>query len=159
MNRALLALVLAGCAQAAGAVTICRFVTGGTAIFGPYDALSSVPTDTVTSFRVRCDRNGGPANVTLTLALSAGAHGSSVASRAMKQVGGSGDLLSYGLYRDTGRSAVWGFSPGVDAGQQTINIPNKGSNFATFTIYGRIPSLQNVSAGSYGDSIQVTLSP
>lgn len=159
MNKALLALVLAGCVQAANAVTVCRFVSGGSVLFGPYDALTSIPTDTVATFRVRCDRNGGPANVTLTLALSAGVNGSSVANRAMKQVGGSGDLLLYGLYRDTGRSAVWGFSPGVDAGQQVLNVPNKGSAFATFTIYGRIPAQQNVSAGSYADGVQVTLTP
>lgn len=159
MNRALLALVLAGCAQASGAATVCRFVSGGTMIFGPYDALSSIPTDTVGSFQVRCDRDGGPQNVTLALSLSAGANGSSVAARALKQVGGSGDILVYGLYRDTGRSAVWGFSPGVDAGQQTLSIPNKSSAFATFTVYGRLPAQQNVSAGSYVDSVQVTLTP
>jgi spore coat protein U-like protein len=155
----LIVLLLASCAQAAGAATVCRFVSGGTVVFGPYDALSATPTDTVASFRVRCDRDGGPANVSITLALSAGAHGASVANRALRQVGGSGDLLSYGLYRDTGRTAVWGFSPGVDAMQQTLSIPNKSSAFATFTIYGRLPALQNVSAGSYTDSVQVTLTP
>jgi spore coat protein U-like protein len=159
VNKAIACLSLCIAAQAAGAATLCRFVSSGMAAFGPYDTLSAAPRDTVVTFQVRCDRNGGPANVQVDIGLGVGVGGTSPSSRRMRQVGGSGDYLSYGLYRDIGRSSVWGFSPGVDTVQQTLSVPNRGSALATFTIYGRLPPLQNVSAGSYTDSVQVTLTP
>lgn len=159
MNKALAFLALCAATQLADAASLCRFVSSGMAAFGPYDTLSAAPRDTVVTLQVRCDRDGGPANVQVNVGLGAGANGNSASSRRMRQVGGSGDYLAYGLYRDVGRSSVWGFSAGVDTVQQTLSIPNKNSAIATFTIYGRIAPLQNVSAGSYTDSVQVTLTP
>ena len=40
-----------------------------------------------------------------------------------------------------------------------LNIPNAGSKAGTITIYGRVPALQNVPAGAYSDSVQMTVSP
>jgi spore coat protein U-like protein len=77
----------------------------------------------------------------------------------MINLGPAGGYMNYGLFRDVGRSAVWGFSPGVDTMGQTLSIPNRGSATATFNIYGRIPALQDVPVGSYTDSVTVTVSP
>lgn len=159
LNRAAAAACLLFAVQAAWGATTCRILGGGNVNFGPYDTLSSVPTDTAGVMQVRCNRVGGPRSVTLTVTLSTGTNGTAVNNRRMRQVGGTGDLLDYGLFRDVGRSSVWGFTPGVDAVSQVLVVPNFGSALATFTIYARIPALQNVSPGTYADSVQITLTP
>lgn len=150
-------IFLAG--QGALAATSCRIMTGGSVAFGAYETMAAAATDTAAQVQVRCERDGGPPNVTLTMAISAGMHGASANARRMLHTGAAGDYLGYGLFRDVSRSSIWGSSPGVDTMSQTLTVPNKGSATATFVIYGRIPPLQNVSAGSYADSVQVTVSP
>jgi len=148
-------LLFAGTPQAA---TLCHFATSGSIAFGLYDVLASTPNDTLVNVTVACERNGGPANVVLTVRLSQGSNGTSVTARRMGLIGG-GDYLEYGLYRDVSRSSVWGFSDGIDTVSRSITVPNKGSASASFTIYGRIPAQQNVSVGTYSDSILLTVSP
>jgi spore coat protein U-like protein len=159
VNRPLIFAFLLLGAQVCTAATTCRFVSGGGVAFGPYDTLSSASVDSSLNLLVSCNRNGGSPNVTLTVSLGTGINGTSVNNRQMAHSGGSGDLLSYGLFRDVSRSSVWGFSPGIDTVNQTLSVPNKGSASTTFTVYGRLPAQQNVSAGSYGDTVQLTLSP
>lgn len=150
------ALLLAACG--AQAVTLCRLVAVPGASFGQYETFSATPLDTLTNIRVTCERNGGPQNVTLTMRLGQGGNGTSATTRRMRQVGGT-DFLSYGLYRDVSRSSAWGVSDGVDTVSQGISVPNNGTQSTTFVIYGRIPALQDVSAGSYADSVEITLQP
>lgn len=157
MNRAAAFLCLVLAAQTGMAATTCRFVSGAGVAFGPYDTLSGAAVDTTLNLSVSCTRNGGPQNVTLTVSLGLGRNGTSVSARRM--AGGSGDLLSYGLFRDVSRSSPWGFTPGIDTVSQTLSVPNNGSASTTFNVFGRIPALQDVSAGSYGDLVQVTVTP
>ena len=151
-----LALLLGPCCVHA-AIT-CRLVSTPGLAFGPYDSLSRVPTDTLTNIRVTCERNGGPQNITLTMRLGGG-NSASVHARRLRQVGGAGDVLGYGLYRDVTRSTVWGETDSVDTVSQTLSIPNKATQSVTFTVYGRIPALQDGSAGTYADSVEITLLP
>jgi spore coat protein U-like protein len=161
VNRALAAAIALLCACTARADITCQIVSSSGIAFGVYDTLSAVPTDTLTNIRVFCERNGGPQIVVMTMRLGPGANGTSASDRRMRQLGGGTDYLAYGLYRDVSRSAVWGSNESVDTVSQTVTIavPNKGTQTATFTIYGRIPALQDVSAGSYADSVQITLTP
>ena len=159
MNRALVFLWLLGAAQACTGATSCRFVSGGGVAFGPYDTLSASTADTALNLLVSCSRNGGPQNVSVTVSMGVGANGTSVNRRRMANTGGTGDFLTYGLFRDVTRSSTWGFTPAIDTVSQTIAVPNNGSASVTFTVYGRIPPLQDVSAGGYSDTVQVTLTP
>jgi spore coat protein U-like protein len=159
VNKAAMAACLLLLAEGAMAATICRLQSGGSTDFGPYDTFVATPADTTATVQVRCERDAGPQNISITLGLSAGANGTSVTNRRMLQAGGAGDYLNYGLFRDVGRSSPWGFTAGVDAVTQIVSVPNKDSTIATFTIYGRIPARQNVSVGTYTDRIQVTLTP
>jgi spore coat protein U-like protein len=154
----LLALALCA-AQPASAATICRIVSGGGVAFGVYDPMSGAPTDTVLNITVSCDRNGGSATVTLTLGLGAGTYGSSESARQMYKLAAPSDYLGYGLFRDAGRSSVWGSSTGINTVSKTLSVPNHGSASTVFTIYGRIPALQNISAGDYSDYLQATVTP
>ena len=155
----LVVAALSACALGqAQAATVCRLASGGSLSFGNYDILSTTPNDTLVSIDVQCDRDGGPGSVSVVLGLGSGTIGASTNARRLGRVGG-GDVLAYGLYRDTGRSLVWGGSPNVDTVARTLSIPNKGSATTTFTVYGRIPPGQDVRAGSYSDTIQVTVTP
>lgn len=154
---ALVAAGLAGAPGAGHAAVTCRFESNSSVAFGPYDVTSTTPTDSLATVLVRCDSStGGNPSVTVTLSVSPGASGS---SRRMRHLGSSGDVLTYGLFRDAARSAAWGFTAGVDTVSQNLKIQNNRSAQASFTIYGRIPPLQDVTPGDYVDTVQVTLSP
>jgi spore coat protein U-like protein len=153
------ALLLLLAAQNAPAATLCRLVSGGGLAFGTYNTLNTAHLESVANILVTCERSGGPATETVTMALGAGSNGTSVNARRMAQTGGAGDYLSYGLFRDIGRSNNWGNSVGIDTVSQAVTVPNHGSASVTFTIYGRIPAQQDVTAGDYADSVQVTVTP
>lgn len=152
-------MVLLLAATAARASTTCHISTGGGMAFGVYDSITAVPNDSTTTVSVLCTRSGGPRNVTITLLATQGTNGSSVSSRRMGNTGTPGEYLNYGLFRDTGRSAVWGFTAGVDTMSVPLSIDNNSSATATFIVYGRIPALQDVAVGSYADSVTITVTP
>jgi spore coat protein U-like protein len=157
--RVLAAAALAAGVSSAQAAAVCSFLTSSSAAFGSYDVLSTAPADTLAIIRVRCDNiEPGNPNITLTVSVGIGG-GSSVNSRRMRHTGGSGDVLNYGLFRDAGRSAVWGYTAGVDTVTQSLKVQNNRTVDTTFTIYGRIAAQQDVTPGDYVDSVQVTLSP
>jgi spore coat protein U-like protein len=95
--------------------------------------------------------------VPLLVRLGPGLNGATAANRRMARAGLPVDYLSYGLYRDVGRTSPWGNTDNVDTVSQTLRIPNNESRSADFTIYGRVPAAQDVSAGAYSDSVQLTV--
>lgn len=130
--------------------------------FGSYDPSSQAATDGSGSVGVNCTdstKTGGSAqSVSVTLASGTGSYGS-FATRQM-QLAGGGDRLAYNLYIDSARSQIWG--DGTSYSAQTLlisNIPRFGSKSGSLTFYGRIPALQNVSAGNYADYVTITISP
>jgi spore coat protein U-like protein len=81
-----------------------------------------------------------------TLALSGGSNGT-VTTRAMK-AGAVADLLSYGLYSDSGRSVNF---------VTTASLTGNGSG-QPITIYGAVPALQFVAPSpNYTDTITATV--
>ena len=121
MNRRMLAgAVLALAAGAAVADTTCRISLSTGLAFGLYDPVSASPNDSLATVATLCSRTAGPRFVTVTLQVNAGANGSSVNTRRMANTAAPGNFLNYGIYRDVGRSAVWGFSAGLDTMAQTL---------------------------------------
>lgn len=113
--------------------------------FGVYTGAANV--DQTSSLSVTCTLL-----TPYTIALDAGAHASGVfANRAMNN---GTDNLNYQLYTTTLRNAIWG-----DGTNSTSTVAGTGLGIAqTVTVYGRIPSGQNVSTGSYVDNpVNVTL--
>ena len=156
MSKVLL-LLLAALPGLAAAQTTCTFSSNPGMGFGSYDDASPVPTNSTADVVVRCARNGGPASVDVTLRLGPSAGSGTIAARQLRS---GANALNYNLYRDGARTLVWGQTAGVDTVTMTINgIPNNGSRNGTFTIYGRIPALENAPAGAYTDSVQMTVSP
>lgn len=152
---AFLLLLLPALASAQQA--LCSITSNPGMGFGLYDDSSASDTNSASTITVNCLRNGGPPNPDVTLTLGPSANSGLITTRQMKS---GANVMNYNLYRDSGRSQVWGQTPGVDAMTITVTgIPNNGSKNATFTVYGRIPAQQNVGVGGYSDSVQMTISP
>ena len=141
---------------AASADTTCSLSTGSV-VFGSYDVFSPGSLDTSATLVTTCSRSGGPQNVTVEIGIGPGVNGGNTANRKMKTMGG--DLLGYNLFKDAGKTSVWGQVSGLDTFRQTLSVPNKSSAQLTATIFGRIPAGQDVSTGVYSDSVVITVMP
>ncbi|MFO1066958.1 MAG: spore coat U domain-containing protein [Geminicoccaceae bacterium] len=116
-------------------------LNGGTMAFGQYLSGQTTNLDAVGQINyVNCSG-------TLTFELDGG-QSADVNNRVML----SGTFqLRYQLYRNSTRTAVWGL--GSNAQQLQLLTPLTGK----IDVYGRIPSGQTVPAGSYTDTVNVTL--
>lgn len=150
-----LALGLAAASPAAAQVTTC--VGGGLSYsLGLYEAYQSTHLDSGATLVVNCTRRGGPGNATVTISLGPSSTSGSIATRQLRAAVG-GDLLDYNFYRDAGRTQIWGDTPGVNTVAQTQHLPNNSTLPFTFTLFGRINALQDVRAGSYADTVVLTI--
>jgi spore coat protein U-like protein len=75
----------------------------------------------------------------------------------MKQSGGN-DLLKYNFYTNVSRTTILGNGAAGTAIIELKRPPGKPQPWTQgLTIYGRIPPGQDVSAGSYSDTLTVTV--
>ena len=125
-------------------------VTAPSLNFGPYDGLSGAPATTSASATVTCNEAPPP---TVTLELGPSGVSGGFFPRQMRQQGGS-DRLSYNFYADPGGATVWGDGTGGTVTQSQRVMKNKPW---TVTLYGRVPAGQDVSAGSYSDTLTITI--
>ncbi|TCM19654.1 spore coat protein U-like protein [Novosphingobium sp. PhB165] len=121
-------------------------VTATALAFGNYNPLSGTPTDGTSTITVNCTTG-----TSYTVGLNAG--GTSGATVTTRQMLLSTNALNYALYRDSGHTNNWGNTPGTD----TPASAPATTTAAALTVYGRIPALQNVPAGSYTDTVTVTV--
>lgn len=130
--------------------------------FGAYDPSSGVPDDVAGSVTVNC--NGtltllGPNTVTAVIKLGPG-HAGSFSPRRM--TGAAANGLPYNLYTASARNVIWGNGNGGSSTKSlTVTITGLlglfSSGSATATVYGRIPPGQAVTAGTYTDTMTVTI--
>ena len=152
------ALLAAAWPLAAPAATTCSSSNVALA-FGPYLSIVAAPLDAQANLIVTCKRtvpDVSPAKTTIVVALGPSQGSNSIQNRQMFS-GGTADLLNYNVYLDSGRISVWGNTTGVDTASRSLNVPNNGTASATFTFYGRVFALQNVTPGTYGDSLLITV--
>ena len=143
VGAALAALLVHAPAEAACTVTTVSVA------FGAYDPQSAAPDDSAGTIVVTCRIPDPPPNV----ALSTGGSGPYF-PRSMTN---GPWTLNYNLYTTAARTVIWGNGSG---GTQTVNPPgvlSPPNRIYTATVYGRIPALQNVGAGTYGDTVIVTV--
>ena len=144
--------VVAGSATANLSVTAavganCTISTAPVAFpaYDPVVANASTNDDGTGSVIITCTR-GSTATIGLGLGLN-------VSGSQMRMKDATTDYLNYALNQDSGRATVWGNS---GAGLLSpVAAPDK--NPRTFTVYGRIPSAQDVPAGSYTDTVVATV--
>jgi len=137
--RILVAVAGLAVCSAAGAAN-CNVSALGVA-FGSYNVFNSTATDITGSVSVTCNRS-----TPYTIALSTGS--GTYSSRSLKN---GANVLSYNLFTDATRLTIWG-----DGSSGTQTVSGSSTN-GTFTVYGRVAARQNVKAGSYTDSVTVTI--
>lgn len=111
--------------------------------FGTTASLSS-PVDSTSTISLNC-----PPNTAWRMGLSNGQHAQGTQRR---MAGPGGQFVNYELYRNAGRTQRWGND--TSGGTDTVNGPS-GTN--TFTVHGRVPAQAVPAAGTYADTVTVTL--
>ncbi len=119
--------------------------------FGTYDPQAITDLDVSGAISLSCQFSF--INFIMHLRLSQGLQpeAGSTAAAPLRQMTNGTDMLRYNLYTDTARADVWGDTfftavfPGF--GPYPMNIP----------LHGRIPAGQNVSVGTYLDTVTATL--
>ena len=109
--------------------------------FGGYDVFDAQPTETTGTVTVAC---GSSTAYTISLSAGFGTFASRVMTNGTSQLG-------YNLFTDSQRLTVWGDGT---SGTATVSDTATGGSYP---VYGLIPALQNVPAGTYSDTITVTV--
>lgn len=108
--------------------------------------LLTANTDNQTSFAVTCT-NGLP----YTMGLSAGAQPSSPGVTTTRRMTGAGQFVSYDLFQDSGRTTHWG-NAGAD-----LKSANGTGAAQPYDVFGRVPAQTTPAAGSYLDTVRLTV--
>jgi spore coat protein U-like protein len=156
------ALALLGAALLARPVAAADCSATATSInFGIYDSVTPVANDSTGTLTVSCTHAAGGGQgsqqVSYTVALSSG----SGVSPTTRWLAAGPFRLYYNLYRDAARTQVWGDgTAGSYLQSGTLRVgPGVGNRTRTaaYTVYGRMPALQDAAAGDYADLIVFTL--
>ena len=152
MNRWGRALVVlfALCAWSAGARASCS-ASAQSVPFGSYNPFTLSATDASGNVNVSC--TGISLLVSYTIKLSTGSSGS-FANRTMTL--GATDL-NYNLYTNLLRVSVWGDGTGSSFTITDGYLITLGTVAKDYPVYGRLFAQQNVAAGTYSDTILVTV--
>jgi spore coat protein U-like protein len=110
--------------------------------FGTQGPLTAA-VDNTSTITVTCT-SGADYNVGLD-----GGSAADVTARVMKN---GTDSVAYQLYSDSGHSTVWGNTIGTD----TVTSTGTGTQ-QTFTVYGEVPAQTTPPAGTYTDTVAVTV--
>jgi len=115
--------------------------------FGNYNVFTTSADDSTGTVTYRC--NSTAANISISLS-----DGSSTTYTPRTLRKGS-EILQYNLYRNAARTTIWGNGTGGTSVYTDTNPPNNTN--VSVTIYGRIPAQQDVSAGSYSDTVSAVI--
>jgi spore coat protein U-like protein len=114
--------------------------------FGNYDASSGTPNDASSTVTTTCSNS-----TAYTVALNAGT--GSGATVALRKMTNGANTLNYSMYTTAGRTTVWG-----DGTLSTVTQAGTGNGSGqALTVFGRIPTSQYVTAGSYTDTVTATV--
>ena len=87
----------------------------------------------------------------ITISLSKGLS-STYSPRLMSK---GAEALSYNLYTNAARTNIWGDGTSGTTVYVRANPPNNSN--VNVTIYGRVPAGQDVSAGTFSDTVSATI--
>lgn len=127
----------------------CNVSTSGVN-FGGYDVFNTSPTVSQGSIDVSCSAQS---SITVQLSVGPSAVSGAFIPRQLRELSGS-DRLNYNFYTKGNYRDVWGDGTGGSV-NQTRNVSNRRP--WNEIIYGLIPAQQNVAAGSYGDSLIISV--
>jgi spore coat protein U-like protein len=149
MWRARLLLSVVPGLLAASPAGACTISSTGVA-FGAYNPRATGNDDSTGTINVAC-----PTAVTAPVVqLSTGQSG----TYSPRRLRAGSWNLNYNLYTNTARTTVWGNGSGGSVSQTLSGgTISGGQRRFSRTVYGRVTPLQNVGAGSYGDTIVMTV--
>jgi len=124
----------------------CKLESVGGIDFGKYDPLSPTTLHTAGSLGYGCPPGQGGPEIT----ISQGQWGT-YASRAMQNAADPAGLLHYNLYLEASCVTVWGNG----SNGTSVNLGPAGRD-QSIPVYACMPPLQNVSAGTFTDTVVVT---
>ncbi len=148
------ALVVAGIAttllSGAAAAATCTVAPVVAPVFAPYQSTTRDATGSIT---VTCSVLVAE-SVSYNIRLGLG--GQAVGTQ--RQMVSSGSLLRYNLFCTNGFSQVWADGlGGTCAPTGRAQVPVALPLVSTYTVYGRIPAGQFVAAGTYLDTVTITV--
>ena len=150
VNRALVAIAALVCALHASSAFAqapsCTISTLSVS-FGNYNVFSGSALNSTGRVTYRC--NATAANITISLSKGLS---STYSPRLMSK---GAEELAYNLFTDAGRTTIWGDGTSGTAVYSRANPPNNSN--VNVTIYAQVPAGQDVSAGSFGDTISATV--
>jgi len=122
--------------------------------FGTYNPLAGTPLTATGTVTVTCTVTGIGLFESWTIALSQGNSGH-FNSRSMLN---GGSVLSYNLYTSAAYTNVWGDGSGsTSLVSSPLLLLQVGTASFNYPVYGVIPAGQDAAAGTFLDSIVVTL--
>lgn len=133
--------LMALCSAASPALAACTISTTSVA-FGTYNPRAATAVTGVGSIALDCQSNDRP-----VISIGTGSSG----SFALRRMTNGASNLNYNLFTGATMTVIWGDGTG---GSATVTPPRRAS---TTTVYGRIPAGQNVTAGTYNDTLIVTV--
>ena len=142
----LLALVI-GTLYASDAHAQACTISATSVNFGSYNVFNGSPTDSTGTVTYRC--NGSAHNITIGLTQGAGA------SFNQRQMQKGSESLTYNLFVDASRTNIWGDGTGGTSVYSIANPPNNTN--VNLTVYGRVTAGQDVSAGTFSDTVTAVI--
>lgn len=147
MRMLMITLVLiAGAVEALAASCTIASVAG--VALGTYDVFDAAPVDSTGTITYEC--TGVVETDTVQITVSTGG-GGTFSPRAMSA---GAETLSYNLYLDAARTVLWGDGT---AGTSTYGPLQPAEGQTAVTVFGRVPAGQDVAAGSYSDTVVITV--
>jgi spore coat protein U-like protein len=162
MTRSLCRLLVLGGAAYASAIPAiaaftCSVTAPGSINFLVYNPASGTPALGSTDVTLTCSYlGGGVERIDWTMVLTNGSSGNCNARTLV----GPSDTLNYNVYQNNVGGGVWGNAgcATFPAGRLTVGPgAGNGTRSATQTLFGQIPIGQYVSAGTYADSLLLTV--
>jgi spore coat protein U-like protein len=148
-KRSLIAFAVVACglyASDASAQASCT-ISATSVSFGNYNVFNGTADDSTGTITFRCNAS----SFNISIALTKGAS-STYNPRTMLK---AAEALNYNLYRNSARTTIWGDGTGGTSTYTNFNPPNNSN--VNLTVYGRIPAGQDVSAGSYSDTVTAVI--
>jgi spore coat protein U-like protein len=114
--------------------------------FGSYNVFNGSALDSTGTITYRC--NGAANNISISLSKGLS---STYSPRLMSK---GVEALTYNLYTNAGHTNIWGDGTSGTTVYSRANPPNSNVNVP---IYGEVPAGQDVSAGTFSDTVSATI--
>jgi len=150
---------MAGSASSSFAVTAtvvaaCKINSASAIAFGNYDpavANATASKDAQGTVQIVCTKSA-VAVVSMDQGINPGT--GSTCSAPSRQMNSGTSKLAYGIYQDLAHGTPWGCTSGTNTLQFTATGAATPNNFTTF---GSVPGGQDLPAGSYSDTVTVSV--